>query len=212
MRRLLLNALVVFLGVLSIFTVKPVSSLAASNTCVYVFGEVEGKTVTTPAVLIAVPDNGVAVDPVRVHVDPANLEILGYSLSTPGIDAETEPQALYVPGLSHEIPAYSATLNDLNIENKTCVSFGVTTPAVPIYVPESSLQSPGAVVNVPAVYLNILGEKQVVDGKVIQVEGKTIVVPGVNTVVPPQTVETPDQSVTVDLNAELICAHYLIPN
>jgi hypothetical protein len=211
MRRSLLSVVVLLLGAFSIFTVNPVSVHASGNTCVYVFGTVEGKTVTTPAVLITVPDNGAAVDPVRVHVDSANHEILGYSLSTPGADAETQPQTLYVPGISQEIPSYSATLSDLNIGNKTCVSFGVTTPAVPIYIPESSLQIPGTVVNVPAVYLNILGEKRVVNGHVINIEGKTIVVPGVNKVVPSQTVETPDQSVIVDLNGQLTSAHYLTP-
>ncbi|MGM0879206.1 MAG: hypothetical protein ACQEWV_32370 [Bacillota bacterium] len=209
MRRSLLSVVVLLLGAFSIFTANPAH--ASGNTCLYVFGTVAGKTVTTPAVLITVPDNGAAVDPVRVHVDPANHEILGYSLSTLGADAETEAQTFYVPGISQEIPSYSATLNDLNIENKTCVSFGVTTPAVPIYVPESSLQIPGTVVNVPAVHLNILGEKRVVNGHVISIEGKTIVVPGVNEVVPPQTVETPDQSVIVDLNGQLTNAHYLTP-
>ncbi|MGM0879200.1 MAG: hypothetical protein ACQEWV_32340 [Bacillota bacterium] len=211
MRRSILSVVVLFFGVFSIFTVNPVSADTSGNTCVYVFGTVEGKTVTTPAVLITVPDNGATIDPVRVNVDPTNQEILGYSLSIPGADAETEPQTFYVSSISQEIPAYSATLNDLNIENKTCVSFGVTTPAVPIYVPESSLQTPGTVVNVPAIYLNILGEKRVVNGQVINIEGKNIIVPGVNEVVPPLTVETPDQSVIVDLNGELTGAHYLTP-
>lgn len=210
-RSLLLSVVVLLLGAFSIFTANPVSANASGNTCVYVFGTVEGKTVTTPAVLITVPDNGAAIDPVRVNVDPTNQEILGYSLSIPGADAETEPQTFYVPSISQEIPSYSATLNDLNIENKTCVSFGVTTPAVPIYVPESSLQTPGTMVNVPTIYLNILGEKRVVNGQVISIEGKTIVVPGVNEVVPSQTVETPDQSVIVDLNGQLTGAHYLTP-
>ncbi len=211
MRRLLLSVVALVLGTMSIVTVNPDSANAYGNTCVYVYGTVEGKTVTTPAVLITVPDSGATVDPVRVHVDPANHEILGYSLATPGADVETEDQTLYVPGISQEIPSFSATLNDLNIENKTCVSFGVTTPAVPIYVPESSLEIPGTVVEVPAVYLNILGEERVIDGQVISIEGKTIVVPGVNTVVPPITLETPDQSVTVDLNGQLTSAHYLTP-
>lgn len=199
------------ISALSIFGMNPIISHASGNTCVYVFGTIEGKTVTTPAILVPVPENSVAIDPVRVHVDSTNHEILGYSLTLPGIDFETEPKSIYTPGIKAEIPSYSITLNDLNIQNKTCVSFGVTTPAVPIHIPQSSLEAPGSVVNVPAVYLNILGEKRIVDGKVISIDGKTIVIPGVNAVIPSQTVETPDQSVSVDIFGSLKQAHYMTP-
>ncbi|MGM7722128.1 hypothetical protein [Metabacillus sp. Hm71] len=211
MRNSLISVIAILICVFSIFTTNPDSARASGNTCLYVLGTVEGKTVTTPAVLVTVPENGVAVNPVQVHVDPANHKILGYSLSTSGLDENTEPQSIYVPGNSKEIPSYSVTLEDLNIENKTCVSFGVTTPAIPIYIPESTLQIPGIIADVPSVTLNILGEKRVVNGQVFSIEGKTIVVPGVTEVVPSQTVETPDQSVTVNINGQLTSAHYLTP-
>ena len=53
------------------------------NTCVFVFGTVNGLTVTTPSVMVVVPPTNVVLGPTRVHVDPANFTILGFTLTTP---------------------------------------------------------------------------------------------------------------------------------
>lgn len=191
----------------------PRAASAAGNTCVYVFGTINGYTVTTPAVLVIVPESEIVVDPVRVHVDPTTQDILGYSLKVPGVDQGTEEQLLYVPGVSQQLlPALEASIDDLVIDESFCVSYGVTTPAVPIYIPESALEVPGGFVEVPAIYLNLVGQvERIVDGHIISFDGNTLIVPGLNTVVPPVTVETPDATVAVDLDGALWIADYLTP-
>lgn len=191
----------------------PGVAAASGNTCVYVLGTIDGQTVTTPALMVLVPESDILVDPIRVHVDPTTQEILGYTLKTPGIDQGTEEQYLYVPGVSQLLlPALSTSIDDLVIDENYCVSYGVTTPAVPIYIPESALEVPGAVAEVGAIYMNIAGQvDHVVDGHIITFDGHSIIVPGVNTVVPPVPVETPDATVTVDINGALQTAHYLTP-
>src|SRR5947209_4384716 len=107
---------------------------AGGNTCVFVFGTIDGRTVTTPSIMIVVPPTNVALGPTRVHVDPTNQSILGFTLTTPGVDQTVNGTTLFVPGVDRTVPSFSATIDDLNVNNKTCVNFGVTTPAVPIEV------------------------------------------------------------------------------
>ncbi|HEV2989557.1 MAG TPA: hypothetical protein VG759_14035, partial [Candidatus Angelobacter sp.] len=49
---------------------------AGGNTCVFVFGTIDGRTVTTPSVMIVVPPTSVVLGPTRVHVDPTSQNIL----------------------------------------------------------------------------------------------------------------------------------------
>jgi hypothetical protein len=184
---------------------------ATGNTCVYVLGTIAGRTVTTPGLLIPVPDSTITVDPARVHVDETSHEILGYSVRVPGADLDPEARSLYVPGVTANVPSFSTTLADLDLAQQQCASYGATTPAVPVYVPESALTTPGVVLDVPAIYLNILGQERVVGGQVIVNDGRTIVVPGINTVVPPQEISTPDNSIVVDLNGVLCLVDYMVP-
>jgi len=184
---------------------------AAGNTCVYVLGTIAGRTITTPAVLIPVPDSTITADPARVHVDETNHQILGYSVRTPGADADPEPQTLYVPGVSANVPSFAASLQDLDLTQHQCASYGAITPAIPVYIPGSALEVPGVVLDLPVIYLNILGQERVVGGQVIVHDGRTIIVPGVDTVVPPQTIETPDNTIIVDLNGALQPINYLPP-
>lgn len=191
----------------------PRAAAAAGNTCVYVFGTINGYTVTTPAVLVIVPESEIVVDPVRVHVDPTTQNILGYTLKVPGLNQGTEEQILYVPGVSQQLlPALKTSIDDLVIHENYCVSYGVTTPAVPVYIPESALQVPGAVAEVGAIYMNLAGQvEHVVDGHIITFEGNSIIVPGVNTVVPEIPLGTPDATVAVDIDGMLWIADYLTP-
>jgi hypothetical protein len=178
-----------------------------------VFGTINGQTVTTPAVMVLVPESEILVDPVRVHVDPTDQAIVGYTVKTPGIDQGTEEQYLYVPGVSQLLlPELQTSIDDLEIDENVCVSYGVTTPAVPIYIPESALQVPGAVAELGAIYMNIAGQvDHVVDGHIITFEGNSIIVPSVNAVVPEIPVETPDATVAVDIDGMLWIADYLTP-
>ncbi|HYD79673.1 MAG TPA: hypothetical protein VEC06_07685 [Paucimonas sp.] len=178
----------------------PAIGQAAGNTCVYVLGNVSGYSVTTPALMVVVPETIVNLGPLRVQVDPTYQNVVGYHVATPELDAAAPGQSLYVPGLQRTIPSYSATIHDVNIAHKTCVSFGVTTPAVPVHVPASALAVPGAVVETPEITLNALGVSKTVRGKVITVAGQTIVVPGLDAVVPSVTANTPDKTIAVYFN------------
>jgi hypothetical protein len=199
----LLAALAVFM------TTATRPAQATGNTCVYVFGTIAGRTVTTPGVLVPIPDTSIALDPGLVHVDETTQEILGYSLRLPGLGLEPEDRELYVPGVDGWIPSFTVRLNDLNLSQKTCVSFGVTTPAIPVHIPASALTIPGVVFDTPAIRMNVLGQQRTVGGQVIVYDGRTIVIPGVNTVVPPQTIETPDATIIADINGTLRAARYM---
>lgn len=173
---------------------------AGGNTCVFVFGTIDGRTVTTPSIMIVVPPTNVVLGPTRVHVDPTTQDILGFTLTTPGVDQPVNGTTLFVPGVDRTVPSFSATINDLNVDNKTCVNFGATTPAVPIQVPATVLQTPGALVSTPEITINALGVHKTVDGYTLTIEGQTIVIPGVNETVPSITAATPDKTIAVDFN------------
>jgi hypothetical protein len=184
-------------------------SHAAGNTCAYVFGNVEGKTVTTPALVIVVPETTVNLGPLRVHVDGTQQNIVGYEVVTPEVDETTPGESLFVPAVEEEVPSLSTTIHDVSVANKTCVSFGVTTPAVPVHVPASALAIPGAVLETPEVTVNTLGVSKTVAGQVVTVEGQTVVIPGADAVVPSITVDTPEKTISVDINGALHTANIL---
>ncbi len=179
------------------------------NTCVFVFGTIDGRTVTTPSIMIVVPDQSINLGPTRVHVDPASETIVGFTIVTPGVDDTVAGNSLFVPGVDKTVPSFSATINDLNVNNKTCVNFGVTTPAVPINVPASVLATPGAVISTPEITINTLAVHKTVSGQTINVNGYTVVVPGINEVVPSITAATPDKTIAVDLNGVAAYANAL---
>lgn len=176
---------------------------AAGNTCAYVFGTVDGRSVTTPALLIVVPETEVAMTPLRVHVDGTNQNVVGYQVVLPGLDASTPDNQLYVPAVHQPIPSLTVTIHDVAVAHKTCVSFGVTTPAVPVHVPASALTVPGAVVETPEITVNTLGVKRTVGGKILTYAGHTIVIPGMDTVVPSLTAETPERTISVVVDQQV---------
>src|SRR5437764_3073180 len=182
---------------------------AGGNTCVFVFGTIDGRTVTTPSIMIVVPPTTVVLGPTRVHVDSTSQNILGFTLTTPGVDQPVNGTTLFVPGVDQTVPSFSATINDLVIDNKTCVNFGVTTPAVPIQVPATVLQTPGALVSTPEITINALGVHKTVSGYTLTIDGQVICIPGVNEVVPSVTVATPDKTIAVDLNGVAAYANAL---
>ena len=112
---------------------------AGGNTCVFVFGTLNGRTVTTPSIIIVVPPTTVVLGPTRVHVDSTSQSILGFTLTTPGVDQTVNGETLFVTGVNETVPSFSATINDLNVNSKTCVNFGVVTPAIPIEIPATVL-------------------------------------------------------------------------
>jgi hypothetical protein len=170
------------------------------NTCVYVFGTINGQSVTTPSIMVLVPPTDVVLGPTRVHVDPVSQNVLGFTLTTPGADQTVNGTTLFVPGADPTVPSFSATLKDLNVSNKTCVSFGITTPAVEIDIPASALSIPGVVADTPEVTINALGVQKTVDGQTITLHCQIIVVPGIHEVAPSVTAGTPDKTIAVDLN------------
>jgi hypothetical protein len=172
----------------------------SGNTCVFVFGTINGQTVTTPSVMIVVPATDVVLGPTRVHVDPVSETFLGFTLTIPGADQTVNGANLFVPGVDQTVPSYAATINDLNVNYKSCVNFGVTTPAVEIDVPASALAIPGALVDTPEITINALGVQKTVSGQTLTINCQTIVFPSINEVAPSVTAGTPDQTIAVDLN------------
>lgn len=183
----------------------------ADPTCAYVLGHVDSVTVATPAIIIAVPDSSADVQPVRVHLDETEQTIIGYSVRIPGVDRGTEAKTVFVPGISWTIPAIFATIPELSVATGTCVNLGVSTPAIPVYVPESVLNVPGGAVEVPSISLNILGNPVTTPGKVIPLEGKTLIIPEMGTTVPGVEVGTPAESIVVNVNGTVQTARYLAP-
>ena len=173
---------------------------SSGQLCAFVIGEVGGQSVTTPAIPVYVPDTEASVDPVKVHVDESNQDILGYSIPVPGVDYGTEGQDLYVPGVDTEIPTLVATLPELGINLQTCLAAGVSTPAIPVHVPASVLTVPGAFVEVPAIGLNLLDREITVAGRVLETEGRTIVLPGADAVVPALEIQTPERTIALEID------------
>jgi len=175
-------ALLLF-GLAAVLMPSVILAQGGGNTCVFVFGTINGQTVTTPSIMVVVPPTDVVLGPTRVHVDPSNQTILGFTLTTPGVDQTLNGTSLFVPGVDKTVPSFSATIDDLNVNSKTCVNFGVTTPAVEIDVPASALSVPGAVANTPEITIHALGVDKTVDGQTLTFAGQTILIPSIHEVV-----------------------------
>ncbi|MGF7031162.1 hypothetical protein J2T17_002068 [Paenibacillus mucilaginosus] len=202
-----------FAASMAVSSVPSASLAEPGNTCVYVLGTVGGKTVTTPAVPVEVPESGVTTGPAAVHVDSTVQRIIGYSLPLPGVDALIPAsQGIYIPGYSGVIPSFTAKLDDLGIGKYACVSYGVTTPAVPVHIPSSALEVPGAAVDLPAVGLNLLGTQRTVGGKMLTVDGRRILIPGAELTLASQQVQAPDSSLSIHLNGSVENVSFLAPN
>jgi hypothetical protein len=182
---------------------------AGGNTCVFVFGTINGQSVTVPGLMILAPPTNVVLGPTRVHVDPVTQNVLGFTLTTPGADQTVDGTSLLVPGVDVTVPSFAATINDLNVSNKTCVNFGVTTPAVPIEVPASALQVPGALIDTPEITINALGTQKTVAGQVLTINCQVVVIPGITEVAPSITAGTPDKAIAVDLLNVAAAARFL---
>jgi hypothetical protein len=177
------------------------SQADTGSVCAFVIATVGGQSITTPSVVVIVPDASVTTDPIHVHVDPTTQTILGYSLETPGVDHDVAGQNLFVTGPTANIPSFTATLPIVDAEHQTCAAASVATPAVPIIVPESDLQIPGVSANVPAITVTFSNEQVTTPGKTLTLPGRTIVIPEVTATVPPITVSTPEKSVSVTVDA-----------
>jgi hypothetical protein len=185
----------------------------AEPTCVYVIGHVNSYTVATPAVTVVVPDSDAAIQPVRVHLDETAQTIIGYSVRLTGLNVESDGSPIFLPGISQSIPSVSFTLPELNLTPNRCIDInGVSTPAVPVYIPASALTLPGATADVGGIILNIMGQPLTAPGKVFTFDGKQIVVPEQTSGVPSVPVGTPNQTITFDINGTVTSAHYLSPN
>lgn len=170
----------------------------AADTCAYITGTVQGNAVATPAVLIVTPAVSVVTTPARVIVDATSQSIIGYQLNTPLVDGTLPGDGVFVPAHQAGLGAYVASLDQLNLGAFRCINLGVTTPAVPIYVPASFLELPGTVTTTPGTTLTISQKQVTVPAVTVALPGRDVVVPGVNETVQPIHVETPAQSVVIN--------------
>ena len=193
---------------LSIFT--GAQAAHASDTCAYLTGTFEGSAVATPAVLVITPAVSAVTTPARVVVDETTQSIIGYQLDTPPIDAVVPGDGIFVPAHQAGIGAYVATLDDLHIGTFRCINLGVSTPAVPIYLPPSFLQIPGVTTTTPGTTLTISQKQVTVPAVTVALPGRDVLVPGIDQTVPPLHVETPEQSIVIN-HAVAVHLAYLPP-
>jgi len=170
----------------------------AADTCVFLMGEVNGGTVATPAVMIITPTVNAIVTPAQVVVDGTNQDIVGYKLSTPGQTVDTPGYSVYVPAEEVGASSYSATLDDLAIGQHRCINRGVSTPAVPIYIPPSHLETPGVLTTTPGATITIAHQQVTVPAHIVEIPGHSILVPGADDTIEPVTVETPEESIEIE--------------
>ena len=183
----------------------------ADPTCAYVIGQVNGKTITTPAQLIVVPSSDALAQPITVHLDETAQNIIGYSLTVPGANGGTNGSPIFVPGASQYIPSFSFTIPNLPLTTYRCVDFnGATVPSIPVKIPSSALQLPGVVANVGGAVFNFAGNPFVAPGQVFTFDGKTVFVPAFDQATPATNVGTPNKTITLDLNnpASYLPPHY----
>jgi hypothetical protein len=185
----------------------------AGTTCVYVIGQVGGQTVTTPAFPIVIPASEALTDPVRVHLDEAAQDIIGYSLALPGADAGTEGTPLFsIPAISETLPGFSLHIPLVNLARYRCVdASGASVPAVPYFIPGSAFTLPGGFVDVGAVFFNLTGRRFAVPGKLLTFDGKQVIIPTQSGNTASVPVTTPDSSVTLDLDNASYTLRYLRP-
>ena len=185
----------------------------ADPTCAYVTGVVDNVTVTTPAIIIPVPDSSADVQPVRVHLDPTEQHIIGYSVRTPGVDEGTNAQRVFIPGTEIVINPVVLSTPQLPISAYRCVNQTVSTPAIPVYIPASMLTTPGAAVQVPTIELNILGRPVTTEGMVVSLDSKTVIIPDFSTAVPGVSVTTPAKTIGVAFStgAAVEFARFVVP-
>ena len=148
----------------------------AEPPCAYVLSQVGSHTVATPAVVLFVPDEEAAVQPVRVHLDEAGRTILGYSLRPAGVDPGPDAGDVFV----HALPEAAnplAPLPELGGRLPPFNHLAASTPAVPVPVPTSVLDLPGALEEVPDILLAIQGTAAAVPGHVLTLAGRTLVLP-----------------------------------
>ena len=185
----------------------------ADPTCAYVVGVVDNVTVATPAVIIPVPDSSADIQPVRVHLDATEQNVIGYSVRTPGVDEGTNPQRVFIPGTEVVINPVVLTTPALPISAYRCVNQTVSTPAVPVYIPASMFTTPGAAVQVPLIELNILGRPVSTQGMVLSLPSKSVVIPDFSTAVPSVSATTPEKTigVTFSTGAAVQFARFVAP-
>ncbi len=186
----------------------------ATGLCVYVIGNVQGQTVTTPAIPIVLPASQLLAQPVRVHLDETAQNILGYSLNLPGLDLGSFGSPLFsIPAINETIPSFTLTLPDLNYQRHYCVDVsGATVPAIPDHIPASAILLPGGFADVGGIVFNLAGDELVVPGKVLRFDGKQIIFPEQTGSTPAIPLGTPNMSVTFTLNASTKVLRYLMPH
>ena len=186
----------------------------AGTACVYVIGGTQAGTVTTPAIPIVVPSSSGLSDPIRVHLDEAGQNIIGYSVPVPGADAGTDGTPLFsIPEVNQTIPSFSVNIPAVDLTRYRCVDVtGATVPAIPMHIPASAFTVPGGFVDIGAVYFNLTGHPLVVPGNLLTFQNKQILIPQQDRGTPAQQITTPDQSLVVNTNNAPTQVRYLLPH
>lgn len=185
----------------------------ADPTCAYIIGHVDGKTVTTPAQTVVVPDSDALAEPIFVHLDETSQNVIGYTIALPGSNAGTYGSPVFIPGFFQQVPSFSFTVPSLPLNISRCIDYtGASVPAIPFRIPASAFTVPGAVANVGGAIFNVAGNPFTAPGAIITYDGKQIFVPEMSGAIPGGAVATPNKSITLDINGTLESAKYLPPH
>ena len=177
--------------------------------CAYVVGQVGDVTVATPALAVFVPPARAEVQSLRVHLDEAGQEILGYSVRPAGGATGSDEARVFVLG-PPEPGAALTPLPELGGHVRTCSSLGVSTPAVPVPVSASVLEDlPGVLTEVPDLGLAIQGPPVTLPAHVLSLQGRTLVLPLHGATPVPLVYDLPRQSLVLGLSSAEERAHYL---
>lgn len=185
----------------------------AGTACVYVIGGTQAGVVTTPAIPIVIPSSSGLSDPIRVHLDEAGQNVIGYSVPVPGADAGTDGTPLFsIPAVNQNIPSFSVNIPAVDLTRYRCVDVtGATVPAIPVYIPASAFTIPGGFIDVGATYFNLTGQTLTVPGNLLTFQGKQVLIPQQDRGVPAQQITTPNHSTVINTNNGPATLRYLVP-
>lgn len=183
-------------GVLALSQLLSTAALAAP-TCVFIIGELEGRSVAIPAVYVPPPEPPAPLPTLRVHVDPQTLTVLDYTLTTPEAGAAFDPRVLFQPISTPYVPIGTPAVP---LDTGLCVNQSVAIRGIPFPYFDINQETPELIADVPYLEINAFGQSVIAGGQVIYVPGYRIVFQGFRFVLPDVYVETPPMTIVINVN------------
>lgn len=196
-------------GVLALSQLVSTAALAAP-TCVFITGEVEGRSVVIPAVYVPPPEPPAPLPLLEVRVDPQSLTVLGYSFVTPEVEGSVDPQVLFRPINVPASDVHTGTPS-ISLGEHVCVDQGVEIPAFPMPYTGVDQETPGLIIQVPYLEFHAHGQTYGAGGQIIYVPGRRIIITGHPVFFPGVRAETPEETIVLHVNDNVEVLHFLAP-